>query len=83
MDHDELRIARAAERIAELRRQADRWRLASQIPGRTAGRRRDLAPASPCRAGRHGPVADGADRGRWGAVAAASGPGEQPRRKPC
>jgi hypothetical protein len=43
MDQYELGDALAAERIAELRRHADRWRLASRIPGHSAGRCRDLA----------------------------------------
>jgi hypothetical protein len=37
MDQYQLGVALAVSRIAELRRRADRRRLASLIPGRTAG----------------------------------------------
>jgi hypothetical protein len=71
MDQYEL----AVSRIAELRRQADRWRLARRIPGRTAGRRGNRAPGSPWVPVRHGQAADDADCGRVAAAAAASAPG--------
>jgi len=67
MDHYELGVTLAVAHLAELHRQADRWRLASRIPGRTAGRRGDRPPASPHALGRHGQAAEPA--------AAASGPG--------
>jgi hypothetical protein len=67
MDNYELGVALAVSRIAELRRQADRWRLASRIPGRAAGRRADRAQGSPRVLGRHGQAAD--------RVVAARGPG--------
>jgi hypothetical protein len=67
MDHYELGVALAAAHLAELHRQADRRRLASRLPGRTAGRRGDRAPGSPRVLGRHGQAADRA--------VAASGPG--------
>lgn len=44
MDHYELGVALAVAHLAELHRQADRRRLASRIPGRTAGRCGDRAP---------------------------------------
>jgi hypothetical protein len=62
MDQYELGVALAVERTAELRRQADRWRLASRLPDRTTGRDRDRPPGSLRLAGRRG-------------QAAASGPG--------
>ena len=43
MDQYDPGGALAAERIAELHRQPDRRRLASRIPGQSAGRCRDLA----------------------------------------
>jgi hypothetical protein len=75
MEHHELGVALAVERIAELRRQADRWRLASRLPDRTTGRHRDRPPGSLRLAGRPGQAADGAGGGRAAAVAAARGPG--------
>jgi hypothetical protein len=67
MDHYELGVALAVAHLAELHRQADRRRLASRIPRRTAGRRGDRPPGSPHVLGRHGQAAKRA--------AAASGPG--------
>jgi hypothetical protein len=67
MDHYELGVALAVAHLAELHRQADRRRLASRIPGRTADRRRDRAPGSSRALGRHGQAADRA--------VAAGGPG--------
>jgi hypothetical protein len=67
MDQYEPGVALAVSRIAELHRQADRWRLASRIPGRTAGHRRSRGPGSPRVLGRHGQAAD--------RMIAASGPG--------
>jgi hypothetical protein len=67
MDHYELGVALAVAHLAELHRQADRRRLASRIPGRTAGRRGDRAPGSRRVLGPHGQAAEGA--------VAASGPG--------
>jgi hypothetical protein len=58
MDHYELGVALAAAHLAELHRQADRRRLASRVPGRTAGRRGDRAPGSPRVIERHGQAAD-------------------------
>jgi hypothetical protein len=58
MDQYELGVAMAVAHLAELRRQADRRRLASRIPGRTAGRRGDK-PQGPSRVlGRHGQAAE-------------------------
>ena len=62
MDHYELGVALAVERTAELRRQADRWRLASRLPDRTTGRARDRPPGSLRLAGRHGQAASGPGR---------------------
>jgi hypothetical protein len=67
MDHYELGVALAVAHRAELHRQADRRRLASRIPGRTAGRRGDRAPGSPRLLGRGVQAADRA--------VAAGGPG--------
>jgi hypothetical protein len=67
MDQYELGVALAAARIAELRRHADRWRLAGRIPGRTARRRGNRTPGSPWVLGRHDQAAD--------CAVAASGPG--------
>jgi hypothetical protein len=67
MDHYELGATLAVERIAELRRQADRRRLASRIPGPTARRHRGRSPGSSRVLGRHGKAADRA--------IAAGGPG--------
>jgi hypothetical protein len=74
MDQYELGVAMAVPHLSELRRHAERRRLARRIPGRTAGWHRGLASGPPSRAGRHGRAADWAGSGR-GAVAAASGPG--------
>jgi hypothetical protein len=55
MDHYELAVEMAMTHLAELRRQADRWRLARRIlPGRTAGPRWNRAPGSPSVLGRGG-----------------------------
>ena len=67
MDQYELGVALAVARIAELRRHADRWRLAGRIPGRTARRRGNRTPGSPWVLGRHDQAAD--------CAVAASGPG--------
>ena len=84
MEQYELGIALVMARIAELRRRADRWRLASRLPGQTAGRCRNRVPGSPRRAGRPGQAADRAAGGRAAAATtAARVPGEQPRRQPC
>ena len=64
MDQYELGVAMAMERLAELRRDADRWRLARRIPGRTAGRRGNRTPGSPWALGRGGRAVDGAGGGR-------------------
>jgi hypothetical protein len=56
MDHYSLGMALAMAQITELHRQADRRRLASRIPGRTASRRRDRAPGSQCHPGRPRPA---------------------------
>jgi hypothetical protein len=74
MDQYELGVAMAAAHLAELRRQADRWRLARRIPGRIAGRRRNRTPGWPWVLGRHDRAVDCAG-GRAVAVAAASAPG--------
>jgi hypothetical protein len=66
MDQYELGVALAVARIAELRRHADRWRLAGRIPGRTARRRGNRMPGSPWVLGRHDQAAD--------CAVAASGP---------
>jgi hypothetical protein len=66
-------VALAVARIVELRRQADRCRLASRLPGRTRGRHRDRAPGSPRLPDRHDQVAACAGS-RAAAAAAASGP---------
>jgi hypothetical protein len=58
MDHYELSVALAVAHLTELHRQADRRRLASRIPGRTAGRRGDQAPGSSRVLGRHGQAAE-------------------------
>ena len=84
MEQYELGIALVMARIAELRRRADRWRLASRLPGQTAGRCRNRVPGSPRRAGRPGQAADRTAGGRAAAATtAARVPGEQPRRQPC
>ena len=84
MEQYELGIALVMARIAELRRRADRWRLASRLPGQTAGRCRNRVPGSPRRAGRPGQAADRAAGGRAAAATTtARVPGEQPRREPC
>ena len=82
MDQHELGVALAVARIVELRRQADRRRLAGRIPDRTTGRHRDRPPGSLRLAGRFGQAAD------WAATAPPrrpppAVPGEQPRREPC
>jgi hypothetical protein len=48
MDHYELSVALAVAHLAELHRQADWWRLARRLPGRTTRRHRDRSPGSPC-----------------------------------
>jgi hypothetical protein len=58
MDHYEPGVVLAVAQLAELHRQADRRRLASRIPGRTAGRRGHRAPGSSRVLGRHGQAAD-------------------------
>jgi len=70
MDHYELGIALAVAHLAELHPQADRRRLASRIPGRTARRHRDSPPGSPRVIGRQ-------------CHAAAGAPGRHPRSQPC
>ena len=75
MDQYELGVALAVSHLAELRRQADRWRLASRLPDRTTGRHRDRAPGSPWVLGRHHHAADRAGGGRAAAAAVADGPG--------
>jgi hypothetical protein len=76
MDQYELGVAMVVTHIAELRRQADRWRLARRSPGRTAGRRGIRTPGSPWVLGRHHHSADCA--GGHAAVAApASAPGPE------
>jgi hypothetical protein len=77
MDQYELGVAMAAAHLAELRRQADRWRLARRIPGRTAGRRGNRMPGSPWVLGRHDHAVDCAG-GRAAAAAAASAAGPGP-----
>jgi hypothetical protein len=67
MDNFEPGVWMAVAHLAELHRQADRRRLASRIPGRTARRREDKPPGSPPVPGRHGQTAEPA--------AAARGPG--------
>jgi hypothetical protein len=82
MDQCTLGVALAVARIAELHRQADRWRLASGLPGRTGGRRRDR---------RQGRRATRADPARPLTVQAAppprrprpAAPSQPPRRQPC
>jgi hypothetical protein len=74
MDQYELGVAMAAAHLAELRRQADRRRLASRIPGRIAGRRRNRTPGWPWGLGRHDHAVDCAG-GHAAAAAAASAPG--------
>ena len=71
MDHHELGVALAVAQIVEFRRQADRWRMASRVPGRTGTRRRDRAPASPRPSGRRDPAA-GCAGGTATAVAASA-----------
>ena len=84
MDQYELGIALAVAQIAELRRQADRWRLASRLPDQTTGRDRDRPPGSLRLAGRPGQAADRTAGGRAAAATTtARVPGEQPRREPC
>jgi hypothetical protein len=73
MDHYELGVALAVAHLAELRRQADRRRLTSRIPGRTAARRGDRAPESPRVLGRRGQAADRA------VAASGHGPGTEER----
>jgi hypothetical protein len=58
MDQYELGVAMAAAHLAELRRNADRWRLARRIPGRIAGRRRNRTPGWPWGLGRHDHAVD-------------------------
>jgi hypothetical protein len=53
MDQYELGVAMVVTHIAELRRQADRWRLARRSPDRTAGRRSIRTPGSPWVLGGH------------------------------
>jgi hypothetical protein len=67
MDQYQLGVAFAAAHLAGLHRQADRRRLASRIPGRAEGRRRDRPSGSPHFLERHGQTAERA--------VAASGPG--------
>ena len=75
MDHCEPGVALAAERIAELRRQADRRRLASRPPGPTARRHMDRPPGSPRLAGRDGQATGWASGGCADTEAVAPGPG--------
>jgi hypothetical protein len=72
MDQYELGVAMAVAHLAELRRHAEQRRLASRIPGRTAGRRGNRVPGSPWVPGRHGQDVDCAGGGR---AAAAGAPG--------
>jgi hypothetical protein len=58
MDQYELGVAMAVAHLAELRRQADQWRLARRSPGRTAGHRGNRTPGSPWALGRHHHAAD-------------------------
>jgi hypothetical protein len=74
MEHYELCMALAMAQIAELHRQAERRRLASRIPGRAGGRRRDRAPGSQRLADRHGQAADRVGGSRPAGGVAASGP---------
>jgi hypothetical protein len=67
MDNFEPGVWMAVAHLAELHHQANRQRLASRIPGRTARRREDKPPGPPRVLGRHGQAAEPA--------AAASGPG--------
>jgi hypothetical protein len=77
MDQYELGVAMAVTHMAELRRQADRWRLGRRIPGRTAGRRGDRAPGSRWVLGRGGQAVDCAGGGRAALAAAARAPGPE------
>jgi hypothetical protein len=83
MDQYDPGGALAAERIAELHRQADRRRLASRIPGRTH------VGTGTARHGRHGSSGDMATPPPARAVAASQRrplpavQGEEPRREPC
>jgi hypothetical protein len=76
MDQYELGVAMVVTHIAELRRQADRWRLARRSPDRTAGRRGIRTPGSPWVLGGHHHSADCAG-GRAAVAAAASAPGPE------
>jgi hypothetical protein len=67
MDNFEPGVWMAVAHLAELHHQANRQRLASRIPGRTARRRGDKRPGSPHVPGPHGQAAE--------REAAASGPG--------
>jgi hypothetical protein len=66
-------VALAAARIAELHRQADRWRLARRLADRTRGRHRHWVPGSRRLPERPGQAADRAG-GRAAGAAAAGGP---------
>jgi len=82
MDQYELGVALAVGRIVELRRQADWWRLASRLPGRTRGRHRDRVPGSwrlPDRPTRSLTVRAAAPPRRPRPAA----PDQQPWRQPC
>ncbi len=79
MDHYDLGVALAVAHLAELRRHADRHRLAS----RDAARRRDRAPGSPRLRSRHGQAADCARGGCAAAAVAGSGPGRATKEEPC
>jgi hypothetical protein len=58
MDNFEPGVWMAVAHLAELHHQANRRRLASRIPRRTAGRRGDKRPGSPHVPGPHGQAAD-------------------------
>jgi hypothetical protein len=83
MDHYELGVTLATAPLAELRRHADRWRLASRLPGRTAGRRGIRRQGRRAVQGRHERAADRAGGGRAAAATPPEVLGEQPRRQPC
>jgi hypothetical protein len=74
MDQYELGVALAVARIAELHRQADRWRQASRLPGRTRGRHRDRVPGSPHLPDRHDQAALRTGGSRPAGAAVAGGP---------
>jgi hypothetical protein len=58
MDNFEPGVWIAVAHLAELHHQANRQRLASRIPGRTARRRGDKRPGSPHVPGPHGQAAE-------------------------